>query len=76
MMPSKYVKQKCFEIECDRCQKKFMQTRATQRFCSEECGKAFHKVNVSEMRKLKQKLIDLMQENKELKRRLSQMTEN
>jgi uncharacterized protein YjhX (UPF0386 family) len=66
-MPRKYEKRRCFEIECDRCGKKFMQNRATQRFCCEECGKAYHKCNIADFRKLKEKLIQLTQENRELR---------
>ena len=75
-MPSKYEKRKCFEIQCDRCGGTFMQGRASQRFCCEECGKAFHRINTSEFRKLKQKLIDAYQVIEELKKRLARMEEN
>ena len=75
-MPKRYEKKRCFEIDCDRCGKRFMQNRANQRFCCEECGKAFNKINVSEFRKLKQKLVDAYQEIKDLKKRLSGMEEN
>ena len=75
-MPRKYEKKRCFEIKCDRCGKTFMQSRASQRFCCEECGKAFHRINTSEFRKLKQKLIDAYQVIEELKKRLARMEEN
>ena len=73
---AKYVKQRCFEIECDRCGKKFMQKRATQRFCGVECRHAYDSANVSENRKLKQKLIEAYQEIKELKNRIADMEGN
>ena len=75
-MPRKYEKKRCFEIKCDRCGKTFMQSRASQKFCCEECGKAFNKVNISEFRKLKDKLVQAYQVIEEQKKMIARLQEN
>lgn len=61
-----YIKRQCFEVSCEFCSKRFMQTRSWQRFCSRGCLKNSEKTAKSELKKM-------IDENNTLRREIERL---